>query len=181
MTNAAPLSVPALSAGSLAAHGRAHSSSGCDKCFVWRHFNIWLSWDPSAENILLLTQRLCSAIGPVIHPKSPLVRWHPLLVASYLQSRRIVPRAYYATDRALQPGFENKHQPENSIIFIHITPKDSLLSWPSLWVENSFSAECLGIKWVTIAKEDRLHVLFTSTFCERLLLHTPSSSEDGHL
>lgn len=49
------------------------------------------------------------------------------------------------------------------------------------WVENSFSAECLGIKWVTIAKEDRLHVLFTSTFCEHLLRHTPSSSEDGHL
>lgn len=134
-----------------------------------------------AGNILLLAQHLHCAIGHVSHPASLLVRWHPLLIASYLQSRRIVPRAHYATDRVLQRGFESERQPEHSIIFIHITPKDGLLLWTSLWVGNSFSAECLGIKWVTIAKEDRLHVLFTSTFCERLLLHTPSSSEDGHL
>lgn len=32
---------------------------------------------------------------------------HPLLAASYLQSCRIVPRAYHATNSALQNGFEN--------------------------------------------------------------------------
>lgn len=40
------------------------------QAIVWRHFNTWLSWDPSAENILLLTQHLGCAIGHESHPTS---------------------------------------------------------------------------------------------------------------
>lgn len=103
----------------------------------------------------------------------------PLLPASYLQSLQIVPRAYRATDRALQNGFENNASVSVQL-YLFTLLREIACFREHLCGQNIFSTESLEIKWVTITEEDSLHVLFTSTFCERLLLHTPSSSEDGH-